>query len=83
MNTLKDNFNYYIEHQTELVKKYNGRFLVLKDCEVVGDYDNERDAYFASVERYCLGNFIIQYCSEGSSAYTQTFVNDIAFENIL
>lgn len=38
---LKDQFNWYLENQSDLVKKYNGKFLVIKDKSVVGVYDQE------------------------------------------
>lgn len=72
-------FQYYLTHQNELVKQYNGKYLVIKDDEVVGVYDTESDAYFESVEKYGLGNFLIQLCTEGTSAYTQTFSSRVIF----
>lgn len=55
MSTFKENFDYYLSHQSELLKRYAGRYLVLKDCEVVGDYDDEREAYFDAVIKKELG----------------------------
>lgn len=75
MDQLKLNFQYYLDHQDELVKKYNGKYLIIKDCAVVGDFFDESEAYVKAVNDYGLGNFLLQYCSEGVSAYTQTFVN--------
>lgn len=65
MEDLKKNFQYYLDHQDELVKKYEGRYLVIKDCQVVGDFGVETDAYFNSVEKYGLGNFMLQLCTKG------------------
>lgn len=79
MADLKKDFQYYLDHQNELVAKYNGRYLVIKDCKVVGDYDNESSAYFDSVEKYGLGNFLIQLCTEGNGAYTQNFSSRVIF----
>lgn len=38
---LKKDFDYYLAHQAEMVEKYNGKFVVIKDGEVIGAYDNE------------------------------------------
>ena len=79
MADLHSLFNYYLQHQQELVEQYNGKYLVIKDNGVAGVYDNESDAYFDSVEKYGLGNFLIQLCTEGKEAYTQTFSSRVVF----
>ena len=70
---------YYLDHQTEFVGKYNGKYLVIKDNSVVGVYDNESEAYFESEAKYGLGNFIIQLCTPGDEAYAQHFMSRVAF----
>ena len=44
MKKLEKEFNYYLEHQNELVEKYNGKFVVIKDRNVVGAFDSELEA---------------------------------------
>lgn len=70
---LRDEFQYFIEHQEELVKKYLKKYVVIKDQQVIEVYDSELEAYFASKEKYGLGKFIIQQCLPGIESYTQTF----------
>lgn len=67
---LEKEFQYYLDNQDDLVKKYNGKYLVIKDTSVVGVYDDEDVAYFDAVEKYGLGNFILQLCTPGEEAYT-------------
>ena len=38
--SLEKELQYYIDNQNELVSKYNGKFLVIKDCNVLGAYDS-------------------------------------------
>jgi len=38
---LEKEFKYYIKKQNNLVEKYNGKFIVIKDCKVIGTYDSE------------------------------------------
>lgn len=76
---LKTDFQYYLDHQDELVKKYNHRFLVIKDCQVIGDYDSYEQALFETSKQHELGTFLIQECTEGDSAYTQTFHSRVMF----
>lgn len=76
---LKELFQWYLDNQAELVKKYNGRYLVIKDNSVVGDYALEDIALKEASEKYGLGNFIIQLCTPGDDAYTQTFHSRVIF----
>lgn len=76
---LKSEFEWYLSNQDELVKKYNGKYLVIKDCNVVGVYDDKESAYFDSEEKYGLGEFIIQLCTPGNEAYTQSFTSRVSF----
>lgn len=70
MADLKELFQYYLSHQSELVKKYNGKYLVIIESGVVGAFDDENTAYFDAESKYGLGNFIIQLCTPGNDAYT-------------
>jgi hypothetical protein len=76
---LDKEFKYYLENQNELLKKYNNRFVVVVGEEVVGDYDTFEDAYFKSKEKYKLGTFLIQKCSEGDKDYTEIFHSRVFF----
>jgi hypothetical protein len=76
---LEKEFKYFIDHQDELVEKYNHRFLVIVGETVVGDYDSQEQAYFETVKRYELGTFLIQECGEGEDVYTETFHTGVIF----
>ena len=75
---LKKELNFFIKHQDELVKKYNGKFLVLKNQRVVGVYDTIRDAYWEAQKKYKLGTFAIQPCKPGPEAYTRYYTRRLA-----
>lgn len=79
MDKLKKNYQYFLDNKKELAKTYAGLYVVIVDCEVVASYADEKDAYNESVEKYGLGNFIIQLCSENEEAYIQTFHSRVAF----
>ena len=78
-SALEKEFNYYLEHQEELVKKYNGKFLVIKDCNVIGAYDSELEAVEKTAKEHELGTFLVQKCEPGSESYTQTYHSRVAF----
>lgn len=76
---LRDLFEYYLENQNDIVEKYNGKCIVIKDYAVVGAFNTEEEAYFDSLEKYEQGTFIIQKCSPGEKDYTQMFHSRVAF----
>ena len=76
---LKKEFQYYLENQDELIKKYNGKVVVIKDSEVIGVYDDEFEAIKKTSEEHELGTFLVQRCDPGDSSYTQTFHSRVVF----
>jgi hypothetical protein len=76
---LKKEFEYYLANQEELVKKYNGKHLVIKDEQVIGAYDDQAEAYDTASAKYEAGTFLIQLCTPGNEAYTQTFHSRVTF----
>ena len=70
---LEKELNYFKANQAELLEKYTGKFLVIKDQKIQGVYDSETDAYNDAKEKFELGTFLIQSCLPGDEGYTQTF----------
>ncbi len=76
---LEKEFKYYLDNQESLVEKYNGRFIVIVGEEVVGDYSTMDEAYTEATKCYKIGTFLIQECTAGDEAYTQTFHSRVVF----
>lgn len=72
-------FEFYLENQSELVEKFDGKFIVIKDDEIVGVYDNEIDAVTASTTKYPKGSFLVQHVTQGNDEYTEVFHSRVAF----
>lgn len=70
---LNREFKFYQSHQKDLVEKYNGKFLVIKDLKVVADFRSFEEALEYSQKEFELGTFLIQECLPGEDNYTQTF----------
>jgi hypothetical protein len=73
-------FDFYLEHQNELVEKYNGKFVVIKDCKVLGAYASELEAITETQKTHELGTFLVQKCEPGSDSYTQTYHSRVIFQ---
>lgn len=78
ISNLEKEFNYYLEHQKELVSKYNGKFIVIKNHQVIGTFDSELEAIKKTAVKHELGTFLVQKCESGSQAYTATYHSRIA-----
>ena len=70
---LDKEFQYYLQHQDELVALYNNRYLVIHEQQVVGTYETFADAVTEAQKKFQPGTFIVQRCSEGPKDYTFSY----------
>ena len=76
---LKREFDHYLANQDEMVRRYNGKVVVIKGTEVLGAYETEIEALSNTAIEHELGTFLIQRVSRGAKDYTQTFHSRVAF----
>ena len=76
---LDKEFKYYLDNQDELVKEFNGKYIVIKGEFVVGSYETEVQAYTETIKEHNLGTFLIQLCSPGKTDYSQSFHSRVVF----
>ena len=70
---LKRAFEFYLANQDAMVRRYDGRFIVIKNDEVIGAYDSDLEAVTETKKAHPLGTFLVQKVSPGDSDYTATF----------
>lgn len=63
---------FFIANQDDLVRKFGGKTLVLKDAMVAGAYSSPLEAYLHASKEFEPGTFMIQRCEPGPEAYTVT-----------
>ena len=61
---------FFIAHQAELVKKYDGTCLLMRGSEIAGVFDSMNDADMEGIRLFGNGNFSLQKCISGQEAYT-------------
>jgi len=76
---LEKEFKYYLDNQDKLVKKYEGKFIVIKNQIVLDVYDTEMDAFYETLKEHKLGTFLIQLCLPGEESHTATFHSRVVF----
>lgn len=70
---LEKEFEYYLQNQDKLVEKYNGKYVVIKNCNVIGAYVSELEAVNQTSKDHDVGTFLVQKCEPGTESYTQVF----------
>ena len=66
---LDRDFDYFLENHEALVKKYNGKFVVIKDRAVIGAYDDAMEAIKTTAKEHEMGTFSVQECSDDPRSY--------------
>ena len=70
---LDKEYQYFLGNKKDLIKKYSGKFIVIKGEEVVGVYETLQEALKISAKAYSLGDFLIQHISDKEDDYIQRF----------
>ena len=78
-SVLNREFDFFLAHQEELVQKYRGRYVVIRDEKVIGDYPDAATAVFTTQRTFPLGTFLVQKADPGPEAYTQRFHSRVSF----
>ena len=64
---LQDNYDFFITNKDKLFKQYPNKFIVIKDKEIIGVYDDQVTAYTTTTKDNEPGTFIIEKCSPSST----------------
>jgi len=81
MIKLEKEFNYFINNLKELVKKYEGKYIVIKNDIVLGAYNTIEEAISETNKTEEMGTFLVQKCELNEENYTQTYHSRVVFEH--
>ncbi len=73
------NYEFFKNNFDELYKTYADKFIVIKNCEVIGSYDTFDIAYKSTIVSEEIGTFIIQHCSKSDSNINYFHYNNVVF----
>ena len=65
MKPIDREFQYYLAHQAEFVRQYNGQYIVLQHEAVIGVFHSEVEAVNETIKTQPLGTFLVQKCEPG------------------
>lgn len=74
MIALEKQYDYYMEHEKELLEKYEGLYLVISDGLDISAFKSKKEAYTYGADTYGLGNFLLQFC-DYETAHTIHSIN--------
>ena len=63
---LKNQYDYYTEHEAELLRQYADKHLVISDALQVFAFINPKEAYRFGVKNFGAGHFMLHKCVPGS-----------------
>ena len=75
----QDDFAWYLENKDKLLNnnEFNGKYLVIRNKEIIGAYTNEDDAIFKTLEQGIkMDDFIVQLCAIND--LSKCAVNDLS-----
>ncbi len=68
MYDMDSDFKWFIANQDDLVKKYNGKTLAIRNKAVLGAYNSAAEA--VTKTDLPMGEYMVQLCIPGKKAYT-------------
>jgi hypothetical protein len=72
-NSINNNYAWFKENLSELVKAYNNQYVVIKDAKVIAAYPAFDAAFDETLKTEKMGTFIIQFCSVDESKMIRRF----------
>lgn len=76
---LQKEFDFFLKNRSELISKYAGKFIVIKNEKILGVYDTQLNAYQETIKTNELGTFLIQLCVAENKTSNQTFHSRVIF----
>ena len=70
VSEIQKEVDFFRANQDDLVEKYDGKVIAIKDGEVLGVFDSDIEAVTEVQKDYPLGTFLIRRVSAGDEAYT-------------
>ena len=72
-------FDFYLASQQKLAEQYQGRYIVIKGQEVLGDYAKASDAVRETSKNHVLGTFLVQFCDTDPESTRSVFHSRVIF----
>lgn len=81
--SFENEFQYFIDHQSELVAEYKGKVVAIKDQKILGAYDSEIEAIKNLSATHEYGSYLLQLCEPGPDVYTCVFHSRVRLPGVI
>lgn len=61
---------YYQAHLDQWLREYPGKYVSIKEEEVLGFFDSRDEALTAAIDRFGIGSYLVRQVGEDSISYT-------------
>ena len=78
-NPLEKELKFYKDNAEQLLQQYRGRYIVIKNSKVIGDYDSDLEAIEKTSSEHEIGTFLVQRCEEGEQSKEQIYHSRVTF----
>ena len=62
IDNLKTDYDYFVKNKDKFLTDYPDKFLVIKNKEIIGVYDDQIEAFTETTRGHKQGTFIVQHC---------------------
>ena len=74
---LEKEYNYFLKNRKTILQKYEKKFIVIVNEEIVDSYDSEEEALRDAASRFKMETFLIQKVSRDEEDTTQRFFSRV------
>lgn len=78
MSKLKDEFDYYLQNKKKFLIEHAGKYIVLKNQQILGVYADQLEAIEETVKTHQLGTFLVQHVVAGNEEESVRFHSRVA-----
>ena len=77
---LKKEYDYYIKNKTDLLAKYEGKFIAIKNGKVLGAFNSRDEALVQTIKDHKLGTFLVHHVQKEEDELN--FFNRVLFTDV-
>ena len=74
---LDKEYQYYTNNRDTFLKEYNGKYIVIKDENILGVYNTQIEALSATSQNHEVGTFLIQHVTTLDEEQIQRFFSRV------
>jgi len=62
-DSLQEDYKYFVKNKEQFLNEFPDKFIVIKNKQVIGVYDDQVEAFTETSKEHEQGSFIVQQCN--------------------